>query len=91
MDTATVRVLLVDDDEQEYVLVQKYLKRARMGDFSVEWAPSIAQAMDALKKAAHDICLLDYRLGEGTGVERASCRLPSNHPGRQPANRALPE
>jgi len=64
-----VSLLLVDDDEEEYAIVRKYLKNARTGPFRVEWVASYEDALGAMKGATHDLCLLDYQLGERTGIE----------------------
>ena len=69
MDTDGINVLVVDDDEEEYVVVRKYLKRAQAGLFHVHWAPTIDEALAAMQSEEHDVCLLDYHLGERTGIE----------------------
>ncbi|NIA16369.1 MAG: hypothetical protein GWP08_20100, partial [Nitrospiraceae bacterium] len=45
-----VKVLLVDDDEEEYVIVRKYLKRARGGTFSLDWASTLEEALTAMER-----------------------------------------
>jgi light-regulated signal transduction histidine kinase (bacteriophytochrome) len=62
-------VLLVDDDKDVFTLVRKYLNEARSGPFQVEWASSFEAALSTLEAAEQDVCLLDYRLGERTGME----------------------
>jgi light-regulated signal transduction histidine kinase (bacteriophytochrome) len=69
MNRPTVRVLLVDDDKDVYTLVRKYLKKASSGPFEVQWAASFEEALGAIGGTEHDVCLLDYRLGERTGIE----------------------
>ena len=69
MNRPTVRVLLVDDDKDVYTLVRKYLKKASSGPFEVQWAASFEEALGAIDGTEYDVCLLDYRLGERTGVE----------------------
>ena len=69
MDRPTVRVLLVDDDKDVYTLIRRYLKKASSGPFEVQWAASFEEALGAIDGTEHDVCLLDYRLGERTGVE----------------------
>lgn len=70
--TSEVSVLLVDDDKEEYVVTKKHLRDARTGTFQVEWAPSFGDALRAMKDAHYDVCLLDYHLGERTGIELLS-------------------
>jgi light-regulated signal transduction histidine kinase (bacteriophytochrome) len=69
MSESTIRVLLVDDDEEDYTLVNRYLKKARTGPFDVQWVPGFEEALAAIETRSHDVCLLDYRLGERTGLD----------------------
>jgi light-regulated signal transduction histidine kinase (bacteriophytochrome) len=68
-EVSEVKVLLVDDDEEEYTVVRKYLKRAHTGQFRVKWIPEIEDALRAMAEESQDIALLDYHLGERTGIE----------------------
>lgn len=79
MNTSSIHVLLVDDDEEEYLLAQRYLSRARTGAFPVTWAPSFDAALEELESAKHDICLLDYQLGERTGIDLLKEMRARNH------------
>jgi diguanylate cyclase (GGDEF)-like protein/PAS domain S-box-containing protein len=68
-DQAEVRVLLVDDDEDDYVITRDMLERQDRVHFTVEWAPDYDQALSAMREQRHDIYLVDYQLGERTGLE----------------------
>lgn len=63
------KILLVDDDEDDFIITRDLLMEIRDVDFRIEWVSSYEDAREALKKATHDICLLDYRLGKHTGIE----------------------
>jgi signal transduction histidine kinase len=69
MKSQTIRVLVVDDDEDEYIVVDKYLRRAVTATYSVDWVSSFEKALEFVAKDVHEICLLDYQLGEHTGIE----------------------
>lgn len=69
MSESIVRVLLVDDDKEDYTLVNRYLKKARTGPFDVQWVPGFEEALAAIETGSHNVCLLDYRLGELTGLD----------------------
>jgi len=69
MKPQTIRVLVVDDDEEEYIVVDKYLRKAVTATYSVDWVSSYEQALEAVAEDVHEICLLDYQLGEHTGIE----------------------
>lgn len=62
-----IHILLVDDDEDEYVLVRDMLKDA--GYVQLDWSSSYADALDKLTAKHYDVCLVDYYLGAETGLE----------------------
>ena len=82
MDNHPVRVLLVDDDEDDYILTRDFLSESQGTRFEVEWVSDWDCALDVMGKNQHDIYLLDYRLGEHNGLEllqqavAQGCRAP---------------
>jgi len=68
-DDRAVRLLLVEDDEDDYVLTRELLGEAKRTRFELEWIATFDEALDALGKSTHDVCLIDYRLGEHDGLE----------------------
>lgn len=69
MDTERVRVLLVDDDEDDYVLTRDWLTEVQATVFDLEWVASYDAAITAIASQQHDIYLFDYRLGAHNGLE----------------------
>ena len=68
MTPPTYRVLVIDDDEEEYLVVARYLRKATAALYTVTWISSYEQALVDTIICEHDICLLDYHLGEHTGI-----------------------
>ena len=68
-DHRPVRLLLVEDDEDDYVLTRELLSDAKRTTFELEWISSFDEALEALAKNTPDVCLIDYRLGEHDGLE----------------------
>src|SRR5881394_729128 len=64
-----IKVLLVDDDQDSYILTRHQLSKIPGGNFSVEWAPSYEAGLEQIQNASHDVYLLDYRLGAKTGLD----------------------
>ncbi len=64
-----IRVLLVEDDEDDYRLTRELLAEVPGYRVHLDWAPSYEAGLTALARRAHDVCLLDYRLGECTGLD----------------------
>ncbi len=77
-----MRVLLVDDDEDEYVLTRHRLAEITDTEFALEWAADYETALKAFARREHDAYLIDYRLGERSGLELleepvvATCERP---------------
>src|SRR5207237_7756925 len=69
MNNDPIRVLLVDDDEDDYVLTREWFSEIQGTRFELEWIASYDAALDAIAQHQHDIYLFDYRLGERNGLE----------------------
>lgn len=67
MEFGPLRVLLVEDDEDDYVLIRDLL--AEMEGLALEWVDGYAEALRMLDRDAHDVCLVDYRLGDTSGLK----------------------
>jgi len=67
--TEPVRVLLVEDDEDDYLITRDMLAGQERARFALEWCVSYDEALEAIGRRAHDVYLIDYRLGRHTGLE----------------------
>lgn len=66
---ATYHVLLVEDDEDDYLITREMLESQDRARFVVDWAPTHEEALLAIGERRHDVYLIDYRLGSRTGLE----------------------
>lgn len=64
-----VRVLLVEDDEDDYVLARVLLSEIPGRRFVLDWARTFEEGLARLCRNEHDVALVDYRLGAHNGVE----------------------
>ncbi len=69
MADGPVRVLLVDDDEDDYIITRNLISEIRDRRYQLKWVDNYDAALAAVHRHEHDICLLDYRLGSRTGLE----------------------
>jgi diguanylate cyclase (GGDEF)-like protein/PAS domain S-box-containing protein len=65
----SLRILLVEDDEDDFVLTRSMLQVPGDGWFQLEWEQSYLPALQAIREARHDLYLVDYRLGDRTGLD----------------------
>jgi diguanylate cyclase (GGDEF)-like protein/PAS domain S-box-containing protein len=64
-----IRVLLVEDDEDDYLITRDMLARHGRVQFTVDWRRDYGGGLVAIREHRHDVYLIDYRLGEHTGLE----------------------
>ena len=69
MDQDKIRLLLIDDDEDQYVLIQDYLEEFGDTEFQLDWLPTYDEGLAAVLKNGHDVVLLDYNLGAKSGLD----------------------
>jgi signal transduction histidine kinase len=66
----TIRVLLIDDDEDDYITIRDLLlSEIDHGKYTLTWKSNYQDGIAALRSSKFDVCLLDYRLGEQTGLD----------------------
>jgi len=66
---AEIRVLLVDDDDDDYLIARDLLAEIAGERYDLHWASSYTLGLELLAREEFDVCLLDYHLGEHTGLD----------------------
>lgn len=69
MEKQQTTVLLIEDDEEDYILLKKVLAKVPHIRYKVLWEQKFEDGLAHLRKADHDICLVDYRLGAASGID----------------------
>ncbi len=62
------RILLIEDDEDDYILTRDLLSEVKPGQFELEWVSTFDEALDLCRRQIHDVYLVDYRLGARDGL-----------------------
>ncbi len=81
-DDAVTRILLVEDDDDDYVLTRDLLAAIPGGSYALDWVTTVAAGLAAVGEQRHDAYLIDYRLGAESGLDllralqREGCRAP---------------
>ncbi len=64
-----VRILIIDDDEDDFILTSGFLQAIQDRNLEIEWCYSYKSALDHIGNRAFDLYLVDYRLGARTGID----------------------
>ncbi|MCG8534142.1 MAG: response regulator [Pseudomonadales bacterium] len=62
------KLLLVEDDEDDYVITRDLIEDISAGRYQLDWARDLESARKLLSRNEHDLCLMDYMLGPIDGV-----------------------
>jgi PAS domain S-box-containing protein len=63
------RILIVDDDEDDFFITTDYLKHIEEANFIIDWCSQYDEALKLILEKRHDIYFIDYRLGAKTGLD----------------------
>ena len=64
-----LNVMVIDDDEDDFIIVENLLQKIDEKKIICTWAKSLEEASFSFKTSGHDLYLVDYRLGDMTGVD----------------------
>jgi len=68
-NTSPINVLLVEDDDDDYVLVQDLFREIGNERYKLRRVATYEEAVELNSPSEYDVCLLDYRLGAHDGLE----------------------
>lgn len=71
-DKQPLKILLVDDDEDDYIITRDLLAEIKGNSFHLDWVETYQTALETIVRNQHDVYLIDYRLGERNGLELLS-------------------
>jgi len=69
MEKRPLRILLVDDDEDEFILTRDLLGDIVGRRFELDWISEWEDGVRAVLEGGYDAYLIDYRLGAHDGIE----------------------
>lgn len=68
-----VRILLIDDDEDEYILLKELVSGQTISGashrYDLDWVSTYEEAIKAFSDCQYDLCLVDYQLGSHSGLD----------------------
>jgi two-component system, sporulation sensor kinase E len=72
------RILIIDDDEDDFFITSEYIKEISDSRFTIDWCYNYKKAMEFIIGKNYDIYFVDYRLGAKTGVDLLKEALQHN-------------
>jgi len=64
-----IRVTVIDDDQDDFVLVKNFLNDVEGESYQIEWIPDSTLALEKIKLQTADVYLVDYSLDIRTGLD----------------------
>lgn len=64
-----LRILLIEDDEDDYLITRDLLKDSGPVSTQLDWVASPDEGIAALETEAYSVALVDYRLGPDSGID----------------------
>jgi signal transduction histidine kinase len=77
MGDGPAKVLLVEDDEDDFLLVRDLFDELPFGSYTLDRVATFDDAVRVAANCHHDVYLVDYRLGAHTGIELVQHALAS--------------
>lgn len=69
MKYSPVKILVVDDDEDDFMILQEYIHKIEGHDFVIDWCNIYHEAAEKICEGKYHLYFVDYRLGAKTGLE----------------------
>jgi len=66
---SAIKVLLVDDDEDDFFITKEIIEDIPNRRYTLEWEPNSEQALSIISDNQHHIYLVDFHLGAINGLE----------------------
>ncbi|MBE7445205.1 MAG: EAL domain-containing protein [Planctomycetia bacterium] len=71
MDNVRIKILLADDDEDDYFITRELLSEILIWKSELDWVKTYDEALNAIHTKQYDVYLFDYRFGsdKNTGLD----------------------
>src|SRR4051812_2689724 len=70
------RVLLIDDDADDYMMVRDMISAMSSSKFQLDWEADFNDALPIMQKQEHDVYIVDYVMGEKNGLDLIRAAFP---------------
>ena len=69
MNDPITTIVLIEDDEDDYIITRDLLDEVERGRFELQWVSTYEEALAWLRAPGADVYLVDYRLGVHNGLD----------------------
>ena len=82
MDKPAIRILIIDDDEDDFFITSEYLRQIEEYNLTIDWCYKFNDAVEHVKARRYALYFVDYRLGAKTGLDflKEAVRLGCEEP-----------
>lgn len=64
-----IRILMIDDDEDDFIITRDIVSQVDHHKHIIEWASSYEDGIKKILQQNHDVYLVDYQLGANNGLD----------------------
>lgn len=64
-----IRIVVIDDDEEDYLIISDYIREIEGKHFVIDWCPSYQAALESIQNKSYHLYFIDYFLGNRTGLD----------------------
>ncbi len=69
MAAEVIKVVLIEDDEDDYIILKEMLEQVTEPSYELCWVDNSGRALEEIATKAYDLCILDYRLDYLNGLD----------------------
>ena len=68
----TIKILIIDDDEDDFFITSELIKNIPSSNFITDWCYKYSDALESIQSRKYDLYFIDYYLGIKTGLDLIS-------------------
>lgn len=69
MSAKPIRILMIDDDEEDFLIVRDMVREIEDGSIDIQWSGNYEEGLRAMGSHRYDVFLIDYQLGASSGLD----------------------
>ncbi|HMI79411.1 MAG TPA: ATP-binding protein [Ferruginibacter sp.] len=78
MKISPIRILIVDDDEDDFLIIKEYITSIDGHQFHIDWCYTYNEAERKICEGKYHLYFVDYRLGAKTGLQLIQDSIAKN-------------